>query len=259
MRILVIFIFSTLFSYSQDKLDSLRLELNSTLETYSQINYFGIEKTPKDYGITLEEFKSNDSFYGDYNDTCETYEISDFLSFKIQGLLDSIFNQSDFFDKNYKDLAAYDLTIHESKDNKIFSFQLPIKSGGTMKFTRRWGFYKESDSSIVYLKDLNFSRATTFEHNYKSYYFLSRIDKGCSTCYIINYDLIHFVGSKFVVDFNYNLETRNIDAVNFDLNKKKLFVEYQADDLTGHCDDDQDSLCRFTYGFIGDQFGTIKK
>lgn len=249
MRLVLLFLLFSSISFGQSSVDFLKTELDSTLWYYSQINYYGINKTPIEYGISIEEYSSSSFFSGAYTDTCETFEISEYLSNRIGLLFDSISNDSSFSSSNYKELAKYDLTLTYTSDKKIFSFQLPIKSGGTMRFTKRWCFFKKNNNTISKLNDLYFSESSIVVIDSIMYYILSRINKGCSTCYLINYDIIHFENNEAVVDFNYSLETRNYEAVYFDLSSKRLIVDYVADDLTGNCVEFKDGKCRYSYGF----------
>ncbi len=223
------------------------LEIYETLQSHGQ-SYYTIDSLKVTREDLIKEFEAP----LEQIDSLDNYEAIGIIQSKIDDLLRQVLKHKKANSIDVASAFKDNLSVIKSNDNKLYSFSIDEKTGGSYRSHLSWMYYLDKNRFTEYpVNDdwhLNQSdKPTVFEangyHEIKSFnsfnktrYLLFGNFKACGSCYIEYITLVHFEKDNFVLDFEYSLESRDYDQkIYFDEGTKSLSVFYDTDDLTEDC------------------------
>jgi hypothetical protein len=150
-------------------------------------------------------------------------------------------------------LAAEGLTIACTDDGKIYTISITgtdAVMGGSDQSEGSMMYFIHDSTTVLSSLDsvaigqkwvrvfegiLNSSELTTLQTKNGTSYVISGISRICNSCFRNSIQLITIRDKRIVVDFSFNIESREPDVIYYDTNERKIYVVYDSDDLTPEC------------------------
>lgn len=290
IRILLLcfILFFGLTGFSQKKEDFKKLveQTNYYLENYNRLDFLGSDMyhSVRDLKLSkndLKEITKNSDEERDFSinrDSISNDILYSFFLEKINLNFDKIFSHKDFGKYDLVSLMKNRIDILKSDDNKLYTFSIDEKTGGSYRsrisfvyhteVKNQWKWIMENNDEI-FSNDGYYNLYTLKTNSGETLYILEGSVRGCGTCVGMYIDVIKVENGNYTKDFSYNIYLRSgSGGFEYDSNSKTIYVEYQTDDLTSNCscrntsseyEDDFHKKCVCIFVFNGRTFELVKE
>lgn len=285
--LLWIFLFFGLMGIAQQKENFKKLveQTNYYLGNYDKLEFLGSDafhsiKEFKLSKIDLQEItrqSDGEKVFSMKRDSISNDKLYSFFLEKISLHFDKIFSHKDFEKYDLVALMKNYIDILKSEDNKLYTFSIDEKTGGSYRSRISFVYHTEikdqwkwdmGGNNEIFHNDGYDKIYTLKTESDETLYVLEGSVRGCGTCIGMYIDVVKIENNNYVKDFAYDLQMRSgSGGFEYDANKKTIHVEYQTDDLTRDCycgsyseyEHDFNKKCECVFMFNGTTFELIKE
>lgn len=288
IRILLLcfILFFGLTGFSQKKEDFKKLveQTNYYLENYNRLDFLGSDMyhSVRDLKLSkndLKEITKNSDEERDFSinrDSISNDILYSFFLEKINLNFDKIFSHKDFGKYDLVSLMKNRIDILKSDDNKLYTFSIDEKTGGSYRsrisfvyhteVKNQWKWIMENPDE-TFNNDGYYNLYTLKTDSDETLYVLEGSVRGCGTCIGSYIDVVSVENGIFNNVFSYSVSVRGGGGVLYNPDLKTIYVEYETSDLTGNCycrnhsdfEDDFRKKCECVFVFNGTTFELVKE
>lgn len=282
-------LFLGLTGVSQKKEDFKKLveQTNYYLENYNRLDFIGADTyhSVKDLKLSKNDLKEiikqsdKEKDFSTNRDSISNDILYSFFLEKIRFNFDEILVHKDLEKYDLKALMKNQTDILKSDDNKLYTFWIDEKTGGSYhsrisflyhtEVKNQWKWDMEN-ADETFNNDGYYNLYTLKTDSDETLYILAGNVRGCGTCIGSYIDVVSVENGGFNHIFSYSVSFRSgweEQGVSYNPDLKTIYVEYETSDMTTDCycrsysdyEDEFRKKCECIFVFNGTTFELVKE